>query len=300
MKLSVSEIRDFQEDEFNWFCRYVRRRVPRRFPDPSLSAGTFWHTLMADFVRHGDKAHALDLATEKMLQLRSDMLAFQASSEVLRDFNTQCNALISAFATYHDFVADEETILIEEPLEADLGAGEPTPGATPVTLVGTPDRVIRRASDATIWHVQYKTISDRTPIPVFVAMAERSLHELVYSYLIRTRFSLPASQYGGTILNVVRKLSMKALRERPESAFVQEFIPIREEEVDGALRDIRVLAERMEAIRLGRAHPVQNRQLDGGRFGNVLTPYWDVRRGLADLSDDSRFMDLPDRYAAPN
>jgi hypothetical protein len=288
MNLSVSEIKDFQEDEFTWWCRYVRRRVPHR-PEPALYAGTYWHAIMADFIRHGDKSRAIETASEAMVRLRDELITMSATTDIIKEFTSQCSSLLGALHHYNDFVAGEETLLIEEPLSA------PLPG-TPHTLVGTPDRVIRLGGDGTIWHVQYKTISDRTSIPIFIAMAERSLHELIYSHLIRTHFSLPASDYGGTILNVVRKLSMKALRERPASAFIQEFIPIRTIEVDHALSDIRILSERMDKIRSGEAAPVQNRQLDGGRFGNVLSPYWDVRRGFVSLDDPTLFTDLPDRY----
>lgn len=290
MNISVSELNCFLTCEFDWWCRYVARRIPRR-PEPALAAGTFWHSLMADFIRSGDKGKSLSHAMERMDDLREEMIAMSATDDILKDFETQCARLLAAFSSYRDFVASEETLLIEEPLSAPLLG-------TPHTLVGTPDRVIRLKGDSSIWHVQYKTISDRTPVWVFLASQERSLHELVYSHLICTHLGIPASNYGGTILNVVRKISAKAMREHPDSAFVQEFVPIRQSEVAHALSDIQQLARRMDDIRSGVRAPIHNRLADVGRFGNTLSPYWDVRRGLGDISNDALYMDAPDRYPA--
>lgn len=291
MRLSVSDVLVFQRCEHEWYCRCWKRRVPRR-PDAALAAGTFWHALLADFARERDRDAAFSAAHDRMAEMRTHIEAFGDSSTV-REFQVQCEGLLALFTKYEDQALSYDTIAIEKALTAPIP--ERFTQIHPHVLVGTPDRVVR-APDGKVWAIQYKTVSDRTPVSIFVAIAERSLHELVYAYLIMDSLGLQASQYGGTILNVTRKLSQRALRDRPESAFVQEFVPIRYVEVERALRDLAHIGDRMERIVRGDAEPIHNRMADTNRFGNVLNPYWDVRRGLAELDDDRWFMDSDDRY----
>lgn len=291
MRLSVSDINSFLVCEWDWWAKTIQRRVPRR-PAAELYAGTFWHGLLAEAVKTGSKATALESAIPKMAEMREKIAAFGDEEETAQ-FVDQAERLLALFDHYSDFVADQETLFIETPLEAQLpywagAAGEHT-------LLGTPDRVLR-TRDGKVWNVQYKTISDRTPIAVYVAAQERSLHELVYSFLIEQKLCLKDGDYGGTILNVTRKLSRKAIKERPETAFIQEMIPIRPEEVKRALGDIAVWADRMDAISRGHVRPTQNRMADLNRFGNALSLYWDARRGLVDLHDDRFFESTEPRY----
>jgi len=291
MRLSVSDINSFLVCEWDWWARAVVRRIPRR-PAAELYVGTFWHGLLAEATKTGSKTAALASAIPRMAEMR-DKIAVFGDEEEVQQFVDQAERLLSLFDHYSDFVADQETLFIETPLEAPLPywAGSKADH----TLLGTPDRVLR-TRDGKVWNVQYKTISDRTPIAVYVASQERSLHELVYSFLIEQKLALGDGQYGGTILNVTRKLSHKAIKERPETAFIQEMIPIRPEEVKNALFDIAVWADRMDDIANGRRQPTQNRLADLNRFGNVLSPYWDARRGLVDLRDDRFFQNAEQRY----
>lgn len=294
MRLSVSDINSFLGCEWDWWARSVARRVPRR-PAAELYAGTFWHETLATLIKTGSKEEAKEKALPRLAEMRDAIDAFGDPAET-KKFVDQGERLLSLFDHYSDFVGDQETLLVETPLEAALPHWA---GASYThTLCGTPDRVLR-TKDGKVWSVQYKTVSDRVPPAVYVASQERSLHELVYRFLIEQHLDLNDNEYGGTILNVVRKLSHKAIKERPETAFIQEMIPIRPEETRRALFDIAVWADRMETIRRG-CNPTQNRMADVNRFSNALSPYWDARRGLVSLDDDRFFEDAPDRYATPS
>jgi hypothetical protein len=147
-----------------------------------------------------------------------------------------------------------------------------------------------------LWHVQNRTLSDRTVMPVYLAAAERDLHELAYAYLIQRHFQIHADQYGGTLMNIVRKVSKKKLAEDPDAAFIQEFIPIEQHQVARAIEDIIRVADDMVAIIEGRRDPIENRDTDKGRFGNRLSPYFEVKRGHQVISDERLFKTSVSRY----
>ena len=97
-------------------------------------------------------------------------------------------------------------------------------------------------------------------------------------------------------MNIARKVSRKKLVEDPDAAFVQEFIPIDSAQVAEAIEDIIQVADDMEAIISGRRRAVQNRDSDRGRFGNRLSPYFEVRRGRQTLYEESSFKTTESRY----
>jgi hypothetical protein len=140
-------------------------------------------------------------------------------------------------------------------------------------------------------------MSDRTHVPTFVAATQRSLHELVYAHLIRETDPFRVA-YGGCYLNIIRKLSDKGWRERPDSAFVQELVPIHDEQIIAALSDISCIASRMERILTGEAVPISNRSADVSMYGNSLSDYFEVHIGTASLDDDTLFEDFVSRYEA--
>lgn len=292
MRTTVSEVNLFQECEWLWWARYVKQRVPRRF-DVAPAGGTFWHSLMAKFTELKDKQAALEYVLPEMQRVRNQILGFGGTDKDVEDFQDLCDRLILLFDSYDDFVAKEKTLFVEEVFESKL----PLLGQLQHTLMGIPDRVIEM-SDGKVWHVQYKTLSDRVPPHVYVAATERSLHELAYAYLITQRLNIPFSRYGGTILNVVRKISMKAIKMDTRKAFIQEMVPIQEDQVHAALSDIVRVADRMERIVLGVAVPIQSRTADTNRYGNGLSGYYDARRGLTDLDDDRFFAPAASRYGS--
>lgn len=264
MKVNVSAVKTFLYDQLDWYFAYHLKRVPIR-REPALELGTAWHQLMEEFARSGDRAKA-----------KAGVEPFE-----------EAEYLLDLFDHYNERFQFDETLLIEAPLETQLLGG-------PHTLVGRPDRVVRYQSK--LWHVQNRTLSDRAVMPVYLAAAERDLHELAYAYLIQRHFKLHPDQYGGTLMNIARKVSRKKLVEDPDAAFVQEFIPIDSAQVAEAIEDIIQVADDMEAIISGRRRAVQNRDSDRGRFGNRLSPYFEVRRGRQTLYEESSFKTTESRY----
>ena len=277
MKVNVSAVKTFLYDQMDWYFAYVLKRVPR-VTSPALQMGTLWHGLLEEFAKTGSRESAKEWAFKEI-----------AKDGVLLDieYQEQAEHMLNLFDAYRERYEFDETLLVEAPLEVVLLGG-------PHVLVGRPDRVVRYQGK--LWHVQNRTLSDRTVMSVYLAAAERDLHELAYAHLITKHFKLHLDQYGGTLMNICRKVSKKKLAEDPQSAFIQEFIPISASQVTEAIEDIVQVADDMQAIMDGKRRAIQNRDSDKGRFGNRLSSYYGVRRGHTTLDDDNLFTDAESRY----
>lgn len=297
MDINVSQVLAFQRCELDWYYAYVRKRVPRGWSVP-LKVGEWWHSLMETYFRlyrdgHHDPIHnATDLAHADMIRLalEANELGFH---EQRAEFTKECQKLLSQFVGHWMLrFPPKEIRTIEEPIRRllpPLRVGE----TSSHSLIGIPDTVVLLHNRR--WHLQHKTASDRTSMPLFVQLAERSLHELAYAWLLEEG----EEEYAGTYLNIVRKLSAKAISLNPHSAFVQELIPLRSSQIHTAILDISRIAERMARISSGEVQPIDNREADTNRFGNVISPYFHVKLGIHDLADDSLFTDFVSRYNEP-
>lgn len=279
MKVNVSAVKTFLYDQLDWYYAYVLKRVPRQV-SPALQMGTLWHGLLEELAKTSSREAAKEWAFK---EIANDGTFLDV------EFQEQAEHMLNLFDAYRERYEFEETLLIEAPLETQLLGG-------PHILVGRPDRVVRYQGK--LWHVQNRTLSDRTVMPVYLAAAERDLHELAYAYLIQRHYQLHADGYGGTLMNICRKISKKKLAEDPQSAFVQEFIPINQAQVAEAIEDIVQVADDMVAIMDSKRRALQNRDTDKGRFGNRLSPYFEVRTGRSTLYDDNLFTAVESRYDA--
>jgi hypothetical protein len=277
MKVNVSAVKTFLYDQMDWYYAYVLKRVPRT-TSPALQMGTLWHGLLEEFAKTGSRDAAKEWAFKEI-----------AKEGVLLDveYQEQAEHMLNLFDAYRERYEFDETLLVEAPLEVVLLGG-------PHVLVGRPDRVVRYQGK--LWHVQNRTLSDRTVMSVYLAAAERDLHELAYAHLITRHFKLHLDQYGGTLMNICRKVSKKKLAEDPQSAFIQEFIPIAPTQVAEAIEDIIQVADDMAAIVAGIRRPTQNRDTDKGRFGNRLSDYFPVKNGHSTLYDEHRYTAAESRY----
>ena len=237
---------------------------------------------LEEYTRTGSKSAAKKHAGDKIADMGTE-----TSHSQLSDFIVEVEHIMSLFDAYKERFQFDETLLIEAPLEVQLPK-------SPHILIGRPDRVVRYQGK--MWHVQNRTLSDRTVMPVYLAAAERDLHELAYAHLISGHFQLHSDGYGGTIMNICRKVSKKKLAEDPDAAFVQELIPINPAQVADAIEDIVQVATDMAAVVEGRRRIVQNRDTDKGRFGNRLSPFFGVRTGRVTLYDDELFKAAESRY----
>lgn len=288
MEVNVSQILAFQRCELDWYYQFVRRRVRRGF-SVALSVGTWWHFLMESFFHLAsrgevDKDVAAFRAMEELARMQREAidLGFHAESA---DFAAICRDLLVQFDTHWaPRFPLSEIELVEEPIRRRLPD-------SPHYLIGIPDAVV--ISNGYRWHLQHKTMGSSIPLTVYLRASERSLHELAYAWLLEARAGVA---YGGTYLNITRKLSKKAQLEAPQSAFVQELIPIDHHQILDAINDISRIVSRMERIRAGTEPPIDNREADTNKFGNALSPYFEVKLGRESLDDDALFMPATSRY----
>jgi len=288
MQVNVSAIKTYLSNPTEWFYRYHLRRVPRRAPESYFSSGSFWHSLMEQTIHSGGTYDLTTWGSEKLEEILLRVSRYPDSLATIEKTRDECERLLLLLPNLPTRFIPSETIAIEEPIESAL------PGS-PHTLIGRPDRIIKMHNK--FWHMQYKTISDRTSIPIFIATRSRDLHELAYAWLICGHLRCPLEEYGGSYFSITRKLSRKAIKERPADAFVQELIPIDALAVHDAISDIKTIASDMQATIDGSRRLIQNRDADTNRFGNVLSAYFDVFREKVSLADDSLFMDATDPYA---
>ena len=284
MKLTVSEVKTFLSDQLEWWYAYVEKRVPKRKP-VALASGSYFHKLMESYFRLGSKERAVqDAQGELLTDVASAGLmdggALLAESDRLRQL----------FELWEDKLGvTEKSLAVEEAMEVELPIG-----LYRHFLQGKPDRVVEH--NGLFWHWQNRTLSTSTSIPTYLMAAQRDLHELCYAPLIQKRLNIKPEQYGGTIFNIVRKLSKKSIEERPGEAFVQEFVSIDPRQVQEALEDVAAIGDLMTKAQAGTQRIIQNREMDRGKFGNSLSPYFGVKIGREQLSNDELFMDAVDRY----
>lgn len=286
MRVNVSAIKCFQRSPMEWYYRYHLRRVPRRADSYYFLTGRWWHEVMEKFYGSKDTLAIIGFGENLRSEIHDKLLDYPDGPLVAEKFTDEAQRLLLLLRHMPGRFIPTDTMAVEQALEA------PIPGTSHI-LIGRPDRIIRMHNK--VWHLQFKTISDRTSIPVFIQTRERDLHELAYAYLITGKYCTP-DEYGGVFLHAIRKLSRKAIGEKPETAFVEELIPISWSAVTDAMCDIMDLVSDMEAMASGEMRIVQNRDADTNRFGNILSPYYDVYTGRLSISDDKHFMDSPDPY----
>lgn len=285
MRVNVSAVKAFQHCQLDWYWRFCLRRVPRAAPAIPLSVGSCFHA----YAEQRSLGFSHDESLIAFTATRDAFLSDPSPDEWQRKFIDEITRLGGLLAHYTERFVPEDTLMVEEPIETALSGGLHT-------LIGRPDRVIRFAGKW--WHMQYRTLSDRTPIGVYIKSRERDLHELAYAWLIAGKFRLSPDEYGGSYFNIVRKLSTKAIHERPLEAFVQELIPLDWSQVLTAIDDIGCIAFEMDRV-MSNLSPIQNRDADLNRFGNVLSPYYEARAGRISIHDDAHFMTAPDPYDIP-
>lgn len=286
MKVSVSEIKAFLTDQQEWQYAYILKRSPKRI-ETALEVGSFWHVLMENFYKKSRSKPAALTAAQEWLVERLDIPMDSNDLEKYEKIQTECAKLMQLFSLHwSDPCPESETIAVEQPIEHIVQG---------YALIGKPDRIIRYQDK--FWHMQHRTLSDRTNIPLYLEAAQRDLHELVYAYLCVNHYNLTYDRWGGTLFNIVRKLSQKRIDESPESAFVQAFIPIDKRQIFDAIAEVRQVFTDMEGIRAGIRTPIANRDMEKGRFGNVLSPYFKVKTGELKLDNDTFFSNTIDRYA---
>ena len=178
---------------------------------------------------------------------------------------------------------DWEVVSVEQELSAQCGSH---------ILVGRLDAVVKW--NGSYWHLQHKTLSPSIPVSVFAEQQRTDWHECAYHRFAELQGFKP---FAGTILNVIRKLSAKGLKESPLDALVPpQYLPRTDESVQEALDDLAQLIDDIEAGRNGTRRIVKCRSACGGPYRNSLCIYKPVCDGDVSIESDS-YVDLVPRYA---
>lgn len=247
--------------------RYIHLRG-EPIPSTALSVGTLVHLYFA--ARLDPSATRSATANEAVAS---------ADEATLREFS----ALTPALLTWRK-PDDWRVEYVERELRLPLPGGH--------ELVGTLDALVHW--NGKYWHLQHKTLRPSVPIHVYQEQQRSDWHECAYEAMAIAAGFAP---YGGTILNLVRKLSAKTIMAAPQTALNISYLTRSPDIVTYAIRDMDLLANDIaSAVGLSNAHPVRNRSACAGAFGNKLCPYIRVCNGEATLDDDC-FVTIEPRYS---
>lgn len=174
-----------------------------------------------------------------------------------------------------------EVLGTETPLSIEVGGA---------TIVGTLDALVRHRD--LLWHVQHKTLGQSVPCDIYAAAQETDWHECLYAGMARVAFP---GQWGGTQLNIIRKLSRKMFGERPEAGVVFMTLLPKQAHIERAIADAAQVIDDILGQRSGRRPIIRNRSACLSGYRNSLCPYKGVCDGYHDLSSP-RYVDVQPRY----
>jgi len=278
VKFNISQIIEFEKCPVRWYFRYVMRRVPRSTYEAwPLVLGTHTHKFFERFFSNFlPQHHAANLFLDECLN-SNDLQPIDKRVKQAAQAEMMATALRRWKSDY-----EFKTLNTEEVLEAPLGGH---------TLVGRLDRRVEYMSS--MMHYQIKTMGTSTNLDAFITSRRRNSHELGYAYLIQKNFGeLPSKMF----LNGIRKTTLNVLNSKPETVYVQEFIPLSEDQISGFLADTVRTFESMcgyATISNWKEIP-QRREADTNPYnGGKLDPYFWVLMGRDDIHDEELFMDLP-------
>lgn len=228
MRINVSELLALQKCPSYWWATYMAKKRAAGPEAAALTLGTLAHTRLAAAMRNEvSKSIASQITDVEQLPMA------EALDERISYWDAQPHPW------------DGAVIHVEKDLEMPLG----TIDTKPLVLFGRPDAVVIYQDK--LWHVQHKTLGASTQIGMFARTIQRSLHERAYAALIQEHF--PHRPYGGTMLNIIRKLAPttnrngKRINRPPGEALHLEFLPIEQEQIRKSLEDMRYWAG--EALR---------------------------------------------------
>lgn len=290
---SVSDIQDFHSCPLRWCYRHLEGRVPRSIPT-AYHTGSLVHKAYQDYFNVSSLG-TLGTYLEDLLPAHDspDLLML---SEYERKAITECRGLVAPLNEWLDMFPVTETLEVEEAHAWTLDNG--------VTFHMRPDRVV--IVNDYLFHMQHKTLAASRNMAVFLDVAARSMHELLYFHGLSEKY--PDRKNGGTIYNVVRKLKYKSeakgknfgkILHEPHEFFCQQTVPISQNHVDRALYDLDWTTVRMLTVAedyMSGCEPASNHSQDEDMFSKRTDPYFEVLMGRASLDDDTLFMDKEDRY----
>lgn len=293
MIVNVSEINDFANCRFRWWCKWVMNREPIHASLP-LTSGTLLHECF-------ERVHAGSTFAEVIPRVRAQALERAANERDVFNYDVILKAVKTladveeALCLWKDGYPFEVPCLeAEQPFEYKLTSG--------IVVRGRPDRV--GVMNGMLWHVQHKFLAASTHFGVYTDLAKRSYHEHLYAEALALKY--PQYRVGGTLFDLVRKLKYRTYVGKKNEAvksyeemFFQFPLAI---ELDSPLHQhvmdsIKTHACEMFSMRQSGCIPAPNEAANGGFFHNKPDEYFRVLTGEIELDDDRYFRPRVDTYA---
>lgn len=256
---------------------YDLLKAPAGRSETALLVGTVVHKAFEALLVDGDwKRAAGDVLAEAHLLVDTNAEAIS-----LAEAEQQWQAVAIAIENGWHTPEDWEILSVEEELEVPCGAH---------TIVGRLDSVVRW--NGAVWHLQHKTVPTNKALPIYAEQQRTDWHECVYQRMSEGRYE----NVAGTLLNCIRKISLKTARERPISAFERFFLPRTEQQINEAFADIEQEINDIQAEQDGARRIIKNRAFCAGAYGNRLCAFKEVCDGNGDINDTDRFITTEPRY----
>lgn len=270
MRISTSDLRRHFECPAKFSYEFFDKRVPLHAYQPSADVGILWHIANAELLKGANPILALAAAETEFNRWKKD-LPVEYLDKVHKEWDS-----LALLLPHVDF-SDLEVHRVEQKFSYRLYEG--------LDFVGTFDAIVRWKG--LFWHLQHKTLSPSTPIDTYQWYMHSDWHECMYEHEGRKSFK----PWGGTILNIARKLSRKSILENPYRALIRLPITRPEQVVEDAYNDFRAVAGKITAY----PSYIKNRGSCCGPYKNRRCAYYDVCHGGASLADPV-FKDAVDRY----
>jgi len=257
---------------------YDLLKAPAGRIETALATGSVIHKAFEALLIGKDwSAAAAEYLTDLQKGIANDATAI-AYQEVEEQWQAIRICIQKGWATPEDW----EVIAVEQELELPVGKH---------VVVGRLDTVI--GWNTGTWHLQHKSVPTNKNLAVYSEQQRTDWHECVYQRMLEQRFD----NVAGTLLNCIRKVTMKTALVNPLTAFQSFFLARTDEEVDEALADLEQELNDIQAEQEGARRIIKNRSHCAGAYGNKLCAFKEVCDGSASIDDPERFVTLEPRYA---
>lgn len=298
-----SSIKEFMRCRYRWVAKWVVNRVPRDGKRP-LDFGKLIHVVFEDHFKLGI---SMTESVEKHRALLVDKMTpalDEKSTRQLMDVLEDLDTYRAQIEAWHDQYPFGEMIECEEPYDY------PHPSDDDLILRMRPDRVSLLYGK--MFHVQNRGLASSTNFGLYTNLARRAMHEHMYKVGLQRKY--PQYEYGGTIMNLIRKLKHRGVptKKEPEGKILhpvselmyQGMVPLSPAITGHVMECVKYWAHEMRRVeqdyRDSGNWPAPNEEANGGWHGNTLDPYFSVLTGDTTLANDDLFEDRKDPYSDPN
>jgi len=305
--VNISSVKRFHQCRTRWLIEWHLNRVPREGALP-LNLGKLVHVAFEKYLLQEEPS--MEKALRATVSEWIDTLTAQKAAGMLTDqeFEEGIEAkealddLWEPLTLWRDQYPVGQVLEVEEPFEL------PHPDDPTVLVRGRPDRMALVFGK--LVHIQNRTLAPGINFGMYTERAKRDYHELIYAWAMKQKY--PQYQYGGTLMNLIRKLKYRAkptkncpegkILHSTDEIFGQFMVPMMDHQIGLAMTNLLYDANEMRRVvqqyEEAKIIPSPNRQLDGGPYGNKIDPYFNVFMGKYSVYDDTFFKEKEDLYAA--